>query len=90
MSPACRGTPPRRLYVAAGVPIYVAEKRDDVLLLGARMVGVDDRPRDHRDGGLTVYVFRFTATEERVYRWVRVAVVALSVLTIAGLLAATW
>ena len=37
-----------------------------------------------------MYVFRFTATEELVYRWVRVAVVALSVLTIAGLLAATW
>ena len=33
MSPACRGTPPRRLYVAAGVPVYVAETTHDAVRL---------------------------------------------------------
>ena len=36
-----------------------------------------------------MYVFRFTATEELVYRWVRGAVVALSVLIVSGFMAST-
>ena len=90
MSPACRGTPPRRLYVAAGVPIYVAEKcHDAVLLEHSRLAGVADRPGDNRDGGLTMYVYPFSKAEERFCRWVCAVIIAACTLTIAGLLAST-